>query len=51
MSSNYRLHYFDIRNLAEPSRMILHYAQVPFEDVRVAQEDWPAVKESAFLLT
>ncbi|KAI6182142.1 Glutathione S-transferase domain containing protein [Aphelenchoides bicaudatus] len=42
---SYRLFYFDIRNLAEPSRMILHYAKVPFEDVRISFEEWPALKE------
>ena len=37
---------FNVRNLAEPIRMCLHYGNVPFEDVRVEMEDWPALKES-----
>lgn len=41
----YKIIYFDARNLAEPARQILTYAKVPFEDVRVKHEDWPEVKE------
>jgi glutathione S-transferase len=40
-----KLYYFDIRNLGEMIRMILEYAQVPYEDIRIAQEDWPEFKE------
>ncbi|KAI6219335.1 Glutathione S-transferase 2 [Aphelenchoides fujianensis] len=39
-----KLYYFDVRNLAEMSRMILHYGNVPFEDVRVDQSEWPELK-------
>lgn len=43
---NYKLTYFPIRALAEPARLILHYAKQPFEDNRVKHEDWPAIKPS-----
>uniref|UniRef100_A0A914CL94 glutathione transferase n=1 Tax=Acrobeloides nanus TaxID=290746 RepID=A0A914CL94_9BILA len=42
----YKLSYFPVRGLGEMSRMILHYANVPFEDVRISQEDWPKHKAS-----
>lgn len=40
----YKLTYFDVRGLAETSRCILNYAGVPFEDVRMSHEEWPAMK-------
>uniref|UniRef100_A0AC34FAU5 Glutathione S-transferase n=1 Tax=Panagrolaimus sp. ES5 TaxID=591445 RepID=A0AC34FAU5_9BILA len=39
-----KLVYFDARGLAEASRLILHYAKVDFEDVRIQHADWPALK-------
>ena len=42
----YKLTYFSVRGLGEMSRLILHYANVPFEDVRIAQDDWPNYKDS-----
>lgn len=39
--ATYRLRYFDIRGLGEPIRMIFRYAGVPFEDVRIRQDQWP----------
>lgn len=47
-STNYRLYYFDMRDLAEMSRMILHYAKVPFEDVRISHEEWRTLKQGIF---
>ncbi|KAI1711872.1 putative glutathione S-transferase 8 [Ditylenchus destructor] len=44
--AKYRLRYFDIRGLGEPIRMIFHYAQVPFEDVRISQDEWSDLKSS-----
>uniref|UniRef100_A0AC34G8M4 Glutathione S-transferase n=1 Tax=Panagrolaimus sp. ES5 TaxID=591445 RepID=A0AC34G8M4_9BILA len=36
--------YFDARGLAEPSRLILHYANIEFEDVKVDNVEWPTLK-------
>lgn len=41
-----KLYYFNVRNLAEPIRCILHYLEIPFEDIRVEMNDWPALKKS-----
>jgi hypothetical protein len=48
MNSNsaYKLYYFPFRNTAEASRMILNYAGVPFEDIRIAGDAWPNWKSS-----
>lgn len=35
---------FAVRGLGEVSRMILHYAKVPFDDVRVQKEEWEKIK-------
>uniref|UniRef100_A0A914EFT6 glutathione transferase n=1 Tax=Acrobeloides nanus TaxID=290746 RepID=A0A914EFT6_9BILA len=40
----YKLTYFPVRGLGEIARLILHYANVTFEDVRMAQDDWPNYK-------
>lgn len=47
-SSNptYKLTYFNIQLLGEPIRMLLSYGGLNFEDVRIEQEDWPALKPS-----
>lgn len=42
----YKLVYFNFRGLGELSRLIFHYAQVPFEDVRIERSDWPELKKS-----
>lgn len=42
----YKLYYFNITALGEPLRMLLHYGGLPFEDVRVEKDDWPALKPS-----
>jgi len=44
-SAKYKLLYFNGRWVAEPSRIILSYAGVTFEDVRIQQEDWPPIKK------
>ncbi|KAH7699546.1 Nagst-1 protein [Aphelenchoides avenae] len=40
----YKLTYLQIRGLGEPARMILHYANQPFEDVRISREELKELK-------
>jgi hypothetical protein len=40
-----KLYYFDVRNLAEPIRLCLHYGNMNFEDVRIDPKDWPNWKD------
>lgn len=42
--SSLKLTYFDIEGVAEPIRLALLLANVPFEDVRVTFPEWPALK-------
>lgn len=44
--SKLTLKYFNVRYLAEPSRLILNYVGEPFEDVRIPFREWPVVKPS-----
>jgi glutathione S-transferase len=39
-----KLTYFNIKARAEPTRLALHIAGIPFEDVRISHEQWPAMK-------
>ena len=39
-----KLVYFNIKARAEPTRLALHIAGIPFEDKRIAHEEWPALK-------
>ena len=41
-----KLHYFNVRARGEPIRAALTVAGVPFEDHRIKNEDWPALKAS-----
>ncbi|CAL8111109.1 unnamed protein product [Orchesella dallaii] len=41
LCANIKLDYFNIRGLAEPIRMVLHYGGVKFEDVRSPLPGWP----------
>lgn len=46
MSSNYKLIYFNVRGRAELARLILHCADVPFEDFRFEGIEWEEIKPS-----
>jgi glutathione S-transferase len=39
-----KLTYFPIKARAEPTRLALHIGGVPFEDVRIPMDQWPAMK-------
>ena len=43
--SNIKVLYFGIRNKAEPLRMMMSYANVPFEDQIVDFSQWPSYKK------
>uniref|UniRef100_A0AC35F950 Glutathione S-transferase n=1 Tax=Panagrolaimus sp. PS1159 TaxID=55785 RepID=A0AC35F950_9BILA len=44
MAPKVKLVYFDGRGIAEPARLILHFAKVDFEDFRFTHEQWPELK-------
>ncbi len=44
--SKYKLYYFNIKGRAEAIRLIFAYADVPFEDYRFKDEEWPKFKGS-----
>ncbi|CAL8110920.1 unnamed protein product [Orchesella dallaii] len=46
MAPQYKLRYFNMRAAAEPIRLIFAHANVEYEDIRVAREDWPELKPS-----
>lgn len=45
-NSVFKLRYFNIKGLAEPIRFVLAYVGQEYQDIRVTQEDWPAIKPS-----
>ena len=42
--STYKLHYFDVRGLAEGIRFIFAQAGVQYEDLRHTREEWGKMK-------
>ena len=42
----FKLTYFQITALAEPSRMIMKYGGIEFEDERIPRDQWPSIKPS-----
>lgn len=38
--------YFNLAARAEPTRIALHHAKVPFKDTRLAFENWPDFKKN-----
>ena len=45
-ATGYKLTYFDLRGRGETARMLFKLGNRPFEDNRVAKEDWPQLKPS-----
>lgn len=46
---HYKITYFNYKALAEPMRFLLAYGNIDFEDVRIEDDDWPALKSSTLL--
>ena len=47
MTTTYTLTYFDVRGRAEPIRLLLNLAAVPFEDVGLTYDQWGAHRATA----
>ncbi|XP_020864072.1 hematopoietic prostaglandin D synthase isoform X1 [Phascolarctos cinereus] len=43
---HYKLIYFNMRGRAEIIRYLFAYLDIPYEDHRISQDDWPAVKQT-----
>ena len=47
---HYKLIYFNVSGRGEFIRLIFHYAQVAFEDLRIDRSEWPTYKPSKFYI-
>jgi glutathione S-transferase len=41
----YKLYYFPLRARAEAIRLMFHYKGIPFDDVRVSDNEWSSIKD------
>uniref|UniRef100_U5EWQ3 glutathione transferase n=1 Tax=Corethrella appendiculata TaxID=1370023 RepID=U5EWQ3_9DIPT len=41
---DYKVYYFNVKALGEPLRFLLSYGNIPFDDIRITREEWPALK-------
>lgn len=48
MAPTYKLHYFNLTALGEPTRFLIAYGKANWEDIRYEMEEWPALKPSKF---
>lgn len=39
-SDKIKLFYFDCYGRAEPIRMLFEYCEIPYEDIRMGEQDW-----------
>ena len=46
MPGEIKLTYFNARGRAEPSRLLMAYSGVEYEDHRITREEWPELKPS-----
>ena len=46
--STYKLTYFNLRGLAEQSRLLFALAGKEYEDERIDREKWPELKQSKY---
>lgn len=42
----FKLTYFNVKALAEPTRYLFAYGGIEYEDVRINEEEWAALKPS-----
>lgn len=47
---DYKVYYFNVKALGEPLRFLLSYGNLPFDDIRITREEWPALKPSEYRL-
>jgi glutathione S-transferase len=45
MAPTLKLYYFDMPGRAEPTKMMLNYAGIPFENFAFPRDQWPELKQ------